>query len=128
MNKKIALLGVLATVATAAVLLIAPATGGAYVGNGQAWQPGDNSGFSCGVIDQTGAGTVYTTISKITYGSDGSVTLICKLQNVPNSTGHAIAYAGFLCGVAGNDTTATTETISKTGNTTLVCYVPPPPV
>ena len=125
MKRKVALLGALASLATAVTLLIAPATGSAWPGNGAGWQ-GDNSGLPCNLYDGNG-NLVPADAAKLAVGDDGSVTLICKAKGVANDTGHAVTYSGFACNVNGTITTDSHNTVSKTGNATLICYVAPPP-
>jgi hypothetical protein len=127
MRKKIALFGVLAAMATAAVLLITPATGSAWPGNGVGWQQ-DNG--LCGMAD--GDGNFFTTsLTKLTFDFvNGTVTFVCKAQPVDNSTGHAVLYnfdntEGSLCGIPDyGETDNWHETVSKTGKATLVCEAP----
>ncbi|HWQ01030.1 MAG TPA: hypothetical protein VN449_02835 [Gaiellaceae bacterium] len=124
MEKKIALFGVLAALATAAVLMVVPATVGAWPGNGAGWQ-GDNA-TGCSVFDQNGNLFSAGVVGKFVVASDGSATLVCKATTA-NDADQAITYSGFECGTLTGITTDTTETISKKGNLTLVCHVPAPP-
>jgi hypothetical protein len=80
----------------------------------------------CGLQD--GDGNFVLTSSSIQVTNNGGVTtLVCKVKDVPNSTGSAVHYdfesTGFLCNTNGGQTEDWSETVSASGNATLVCRI-----
>ena len=122
MKKKIALFGLLAAMATAAVLFIVPATGGADPGGGAVHITPDG----CGIFD--GNGNVFATNGKTmeVQAPDGSWLLLCKASGVPNDTGGAVTWnydnTGSSCGSAFGETADWQETVSKSGKATVTCH------
>ncbi len=83
----------------------------------------------CGLLDGDG-GVVSATSDHtvLTNNARGNTVLICKVKGVANSTGKAVHYdnasTDLVCGTFGGLTTHWHETVSASGNATLVCLVP----
>jgi hypothetical protein len=124
MAGKVGLVGVLAAIVAAAVLLIAPATGGASGGNGAV----QLNGFDCGMV--TGNGDFFTVDAptKTVYTQKGSWNETCKATGVANDTGKAVLWyynnTGLPCVDATNNlyTLDWQETVSSNGIATLSCH------
>jgi hypothetical protein len=81
----------------------------------------------CGLIDGAG-GFVFADrdVTIATQSTRQNTTLICKVKNVSNPTGHAVRYdsenTGVECGTFRGSTTDWNETVSASGNATLRCH------
>ena len=80
----------------------------------------------CSLLDGNG-GFVSADSSQSVVTPSGNGVLICKVKGVPNSTGRAVrhdfASTGISCGTAAGSTQDWHETVSASGNATLVCPV-----
>lgn len=106
-----------AAVALAAVASVAPVSsqGAIVIKDG-----------GCTLLDGNG-GFVSADSSQSVVTPSGNGVLICKVKGVPNSTGRAVRYdfasTGISCGTAAGSTQEWHETVSASGNATLVCPV-----
>ena len=77
------------------------------------------SGLECGMIDGDGNFVLATGDAVVTSSGNGN--LKCQAQ-VPNSTGKAVVYSGFPCGTPTGVDNNGHETVSASGQATLVCH------
>lgn len=82
--------------------------------------------FGCGVLN--GNGNVEFAEGRISVKTHGgTTTLVCKAKGVLNDSGKAVVWnydnTGFMCGTAGGPTAYWQNTVSASGNATLVCHV-----
>jgi len=79
--------------------------------------------FGCGLLDQNGF-VVAADDGRISVTtSSGNTTLVCKTKGLANDAGKAIHFEGFPCNTWLGLTVNTHETISASGNATLVCMI-----
>ena len=107
--------------ATAAVLLVVPATGGAAPGGGAVHISPDG----CGILDGNGDSFIANGSTKGVQAPDGSWMLFCKASGVPNDTGGSVIWnygnTGLTCGSEFGATADWQITVSKSGRATLSC-------
>ncbi|HEX6322256.1 MAG TPA: hypothetical protein VFZ36_00915 [Vicinamibacterales bacterium] len=104
-------------VAAAAMLYVEPAkTQGAVV----------IDSIGCSLFDGDGA-IVGADSGRAVVTPSGNGTLVCKVKGVANSTGSAVHYdfasTGIVCGTPAGITENWHETVSASGNATIVCSV-----
>ena len=85
--------------------------------------------FGCGMFEGNG-GYVYTDSTSVVITASGNANMKCQRKDpVPNNTGKAVIYnfenTGMLCGTEAGATTKWHETVSASGQATLICQVKP---
>ena len=76
----------------------------------------------CYLVSAAGPGAVVRASDSQFVRNSQNASLVCS-GDVPNSTGKAIVFKGFLCGLGhAGSTTESIEVISATGKTTLKCH------
>lgn len=82
----------------------------------------------CALLNGDGGGVVADSSHAVVTPSGNGV-LVCKVKGVANSTGRAVRFdfasTGLSCGTAAGSTQDWHETVSASGNATLVCNVQP---
>ncbi|WP_426671116.1 hypothetical protein ACPPVU_07750 [Mucilaginibacter sp. McL0603] len=76
--------------------------------------------FGCGMFDGNG-NFVFTDMSHAVVTSSGNGMIRCE-ATVGNTTGQAVVYSGFECGTFAGVTTQSHETVSASGQATLICH------
>jgi hypothetical protein len=77
-------------------------------------------GFGCSLTDGNG-NFVFTTATLSVITSSGNALTKCQADVTPSSGGTAVITSGFPCFVNGGYTTKTHETVSASGQATLIC-------
>ena len=82
-------------------------------------------GSMCGVMD--GDGAFHLSTSSMSVSNSGGVSMHrCSVKSVPNSTGRVVRWnydnTGMMCWTADGPTSEWQETVSASGQATLVCH------
>ena len=75
-------------------------------------------------LAEADGGPAVTTESLVVSNNGGVTVLKCWFDDVPNDTGKAKNFSGFLCGTPFGITTDTKSTVSASGQAVLTCKIP----
>ena len=79
--------------------------------------------FGCGVFDGDG-NVIPTSEGTISVVTNGPTTILkCQASGIPNTTGSAQTFKGFLCNTFLGATTDTSGVTSKGGEATIICRI-----
>lgn len=128
MRKRVALIGLLAAVVTAGILVAVPSTAGADSDHAAILIHKD-AGLACGMLGANADGNPIgggLGVVQLTVQNDNKVTLVCKGTGLTNLSGRAQSFSAFACGIllpSGGSafTTDTHATVAPNGNGTLWC-------
>ncbi len=117
-----------ATIAVFAGILLAWAPSAAYAGGPMIGMAFTATGVACTVPDGN-FNAVFTTdpdnIVVEANSANNNIKLSCHASGVANSSGHAVVFKGFLCGIITDDqfviTANTRATVSADGEVSMTC-------